>query len=64
MADLVFLEKSNGVAYVIMNSPPANAMSPDLLKQFLQCPIQFQEHLYLLPFPNQPYLKGDVLFYT
>jgi enoyl-CoA hydratase/carnithine racemase len=34
MTDLVFLEKSNGVAYVIMNSPPANAMSPDLLKQF------------------------------
>ena len=33
MADLVFLEKSNGVAHVIMNSPPANAMSPDLLKQ-------------------------------
>ncbi len=33
MAELVFLEKSNGVAHVIMNSPPANAMSADLMEQ-------------------------------
>ena len=33
MAKLVFLEKSKGVAHVIMNSAPVNAMSPELLQQ-------------------------------
>jgi enoyl-CoA hydratase len=36
MTELVSLEKSNGIAHVIMNSPPANAMSPDLMNQLDQ----------------------------
>ncbi len=33
MAKFVFLEKSNGVGHVIMKFAPANAMSPELMKQ-------------------------------
>ncbi|MBW2436430.1 MAG: enoyl-CoA hydratase/isomerase family protein [Deltaproteobacteria bacterium] len=33
MSELVFLEKRNGVGHVIMNSAPANAMSPEFMKQ-------------------------------
>ncbi|UCF90605.1 MAG: enoyl-CoA hydratase/isomerase family protein, partial [Desulfobacterales bacterium] len=36
MADLVSLEKRNGVAHVIMNSPPANAMSVALMTQLTE----------------------------
>jgi len=33
MAEVVLLEKAKGVAQIILNSPPANAMSPELMKQ-------------------------------
>ena len=33
MSTFVQLEKTGGVAHVILNSPPANAMSPELMQQ-------------------------------
>ena len=45
MTELVSLEKSNGIAHVIMNSPPANAMSPDLMKQLDQLVGQLETDL-------------------
>jgi enoyl-CoA hydratase/carnithine racemase len=33
MTEFVSLEKSNSVGHVIMNSAPANAMSPELMEQ-------------------------------
>jgi enoyl-CoA hydratase/carnithine racemase len=33
MSTFVQLEKTDGVAHVILNSPPANAMSPELMQQ-------------------------------
>ena len=42
MAELVSLEKKNGVTHVIMNSPPANAMSPNLLDQLGEVVVQLE----------------------
>ncbi len=32
MPELIQIEKKNGVAHIILNSPPANAMSPELMQ--------------------------------
>lgn len=33
MSEFVKYEKQNGVAHIVLNSPPANAMSPDVVRQ-------------------------------
>ena len=33
MSELIQIEKKNGVAHIILNAPPANAMSPELMQQ-------------------------------